>query len=153
MIVRGVLGIVAVLALTACSAGNDRSAGAESPESTTSSTPEMPVEPSGLPEEPATPTPTPTPTPAFPVAKDGENYAACADGNCEVLIRKAASFTISGERTKATVIDGTLKLTSPTGYVSMSGSGYSSWSNGGPTHTATLKAAKDDTAILILRTN
>ena len=149
MIVRGVLGIVAVLALTACSAGNDTSAGGESPASTTSATPEMPVEPSGLPEEPATP---PTPTPAFPAAKDGENYAACADGNCEVLIRKAASITLDGKKVAVTVVDEAIKLKGPSFEISVKGNGMSSWGSfDGVSHSASVKAADGTTAILILR--
>jgi hypothetical protein len=89
----------------------------------------------------------------FPTAKDGTNYKACNDGKCEVLIRKAANFTLEGKKVRATVVKGTLKLTFATGYVSMSGTGYSSWSDGGPTHSATLKAADGDTAILILTTS
>lgn len=157
VIVRGVLGVVAVLVLGACSSGND-STGA--PTSTSVSTPEMPVEPSGLPLNPST-TPTaaaPTTTP-LPTAKDGTNYAACTDGNCEVLVRKAATLTIDGEKVRVTVADGWIELTNRTrpggnGFeVSVRGSGVSSWtSNGGPVHTVATKSAEGTTGVLILRT-
>jgi hypothetical protein len=150
--------MMAVLALSACSGGNDTSAGGDAPTSTTSSTS---VEPSGPPsEEPSTPTPTPTPTPAFPTAKDGQNYKACADGNCEVLIRKAAQLTLSGRKVNATVADGRITITNAKKdggsnfTVSVQGTaGVATWgSMGGPMHSASLKAAEGTTAILILRT-
>lgn len=144
--------MMAVLALGACSAGNDTSAGEDVPASTTSAAPEMPVEPSGLPlGEPATPT-----TTVFPTAQDGENYQACADGNCEVLIRKAAQFTLDGEKVNATVADGRITLTDAVKddgssfTVSVQGAGVATW--GPPMHSASLKAAEGTTAILILRT-
>ncbi len=101
------------------------------------------------------PTAPPTPTtPSFPTAKDGQNYKACNDGNCEVLIRKTAVLTLNGQKNTATVKDGGVRLTSGSGYVSLSGlDGYVSWSNGnGPTHSATLKAAEGDTVILVIST-
>ena len=104
----------------------------------------------------ATPTP-PTPSttrPPVQTAKDGQNYKACSDGNCEVLIRKAASFTLSGERVKVTVVDGTVKITMKDGYVSISGGGFSSWSNAdGPRHTASLNSADGNTAVLRVMTH
>lgn len=42
---------------------------------------------------------------------------------------------------KTAVIDGTFELTNRNGYVSLSGSGYASWSNAGRTHAATLEYA------------
>ncbi|MEU4607854.1 hypothetical protein AB0F43_33130 [Kribbella sp. NPDC023972] len=152
MIVRGVLGVMAVLALGACSSGNDTAAGGDSP-ATTSSAPTSEV-PSGTPmEEPSTPTPTPTPTPSFPTAKDGQNYAACSDGNCEVLIRKAATLKLDGKKVAVTVVDEAIKLKGPSFDISVKGNGMSSWgSMGGPMHSAAVKAADGATAILILRT-
>jgi hypothetical protein len=131
--------MMAVLALGACSAGNG-----EPPSSTAVSAPEMPVEPSGLPMESSTPSPT------FPTAKDGQNYAACSDGNCEVLLRSKAVITLHGKKYNATVKSGTVRLESGSGYVSLSGFGNVTWSNNGPVYNATLKAAEGDTAILIL---
>jgi hypothetical protein len=46
-----------------------------------------------------------------------------------------------GEKVKTAVIDGTFELTNRNGYVSLSGSGYASWSNAGRTHAATLEYA------------
>ena len=150
---------MAVLALGACSAGNDTSAGGESPASTSVSTPEMPVEPSGLPmDEPSTPTP--TPTPSFPTAKDGQNYAACSDGNCEVLVRKLAQITLDRRKVNMTVADGRITITNARKdggsnfTVSVQGTaGVATWgSMGGPMHSASLKAAEGTTAIVILKT-
>jgi hypothetical protein len=116
----------------------------------TSSTPEMPVDPSGVPtEEPTTPTPAP---PSLPAAKDGENYAACADGTCEVVIRQAATITLDGKKVAVTVVDESIKLKGPSFEISVKGSGVSSWgSMDGPTHSASVKAADGTTAILVLQ--
>jgi hypothetical protein len=140
--------MIAVLALGACSSGNDTAAGGDSPATTSSaSTSEVP---SGTPtEEPSTP----TPTPSFPTAKDGQNYAACSDGNCEVLIRKAATLKLDGKKVAVTVVDEAIKLKGPSFDISVKGNGMSSWgSMGGPMHSASVKAADGTTAILILRT-
>jgi len=109
--------------------------------------------PSALTTPPPSASSTPPPS-AFPTAKDGQNYKACNDGNCEVLIRKHAVLTLNGQKNTATVKDGGVRLTSGSGYVSLSGlGGYVSWSNGnGPTHSATLKAAEGDTVIMVIST-
>lgn len=104
--------------------------------------------------KPSTPPSLTTPTtPAFPTAKDGQNYKACNDGNCEVLIRKTAIITLNGEKNTATVQDGGLRLADSDGYVSLSGGSGVSWGNsGGPVHGATLKASDGDTVIVIITT-
>lgn len=87
------------------------------------------------------------------MAKDGRNYKACNDGTCEVLIRGKATLNLNGESSTVTVVDGTLKITDDNGYVSLSGSGVSTWGkSGGPLHTAALKYAEGDTAVLVLTT-
>jgi hypothetical protein len=106
------------------------------------------------------------------VAKDGQNYKACDDGTCEVLIRGKATLNLTGSKFTATVADGTLKLTDSKGYISLSrnGSGASrsgggsaggvaggiaavSWSDqGGPVHIATLTYAEGDTVVVALTT-
>jgi hypothetical protein len=87
------------------------------------------------------------------VAKDGRNYKACDDGTCEVLIRGKATLNLNGDKSAVTVVDGTVKITDDNGYVSISGSGVSSWGDsGGPLHTAALKYAEGDTAVLVLTT-
>ncbi|NIK56356.1 hypothetical protein [Kribbella shirazensis] len=89
----------------------------------------------------------------MPAAKDGQNYKACNDGTCEVLIRGKAMLDITGDKSTVTVVDGTLKITDGNGYVSLSGNGMSSWGDsGGPLHTASLKYAEGDTAVLVLTT-
>ena len=138
--------MMAVLALGACSAGDNPSAGGDAPAPAPMSTTSSETPPT---EEPSTPTP--SPTPVFPTAKDGQSYKACADGNCEVLLRSKAVITLHGKKYNATVKSGTVRLESGSGYVSLSGFGYVSWSNNGPVYSATLKAAEGDTAILIIR--
>ncbi|WP_410785885.1 hypothetical protein [Kribbella sp. C-35] len=141
MITRGVAGLALLLTLVACS---------------------------GPDETPAS-TPSNTPTSAqMPAAKDGQNYKACDDGVCEVLIRTKAALNLKGDKFTATVVGGTLKLTDSKGYISLSrnGSGASrtgggstggaaggiagvSWSDqGGPLHIATLAYAEGDTVIV-----
>lgn len=90
----------------------------------------------------------------MPTAKDGQNYKACNDGNCEVVIQKKAVITLNGEKNTATVKDGSVRLASANGYVSLGGLGGSvSWSNGnGPTHSATLNYAEGDVVIMVIRT-
>ena len=157
VIARGLIAVTLLSTLAACGNSTDQSDSPASPTSpgtsqvgspstsTTSSGTGVATPPS------ATPPPTPTTTP-FPKAKDGQNYKACNDGNCEVLIRKAATFTLDGEKVKVTMVKGTLRLTHGSGYVSLSGGGYASWSDGGPFHNAALKAGEGDTAILVLVT-
>ena len=116
-------------------------------------------------EKPASSTPT---SASMPAAKDGQNYAACVDGTCEVLIRQKAALNLGGAKFTATVADGELKLTDAKGYISLSknGGGASrsgggsaggaagglagvSWSDqGGPLHIATLTYAEGDVVIV-----
>ena len=111
-------------------------------------------------------------SPTLPVAKDGQNYTACADGVCEVLIRQKAALNLNGDKFTATVLDGALKLTDSKGYISLSKSGSDvsrsgggsaggaagglaavSWSEqGGPLHIATLTYAEGDTVIVSFTT-
>lgn len=115
----------------------------------------------------SSPSSTPT-SAAVPAAKDGENYAACVDGVCEVLIRQKAALNLGGDKFTATVSNGELKLTDAKGYISLSknGGGASrsgggsaggaagglagvSWSDqGGPLHIATLSYAEGDVVIV-----
>ena len=111
-------------------------------------------------------------SPTLPVAKDGQNYTACADGVCEVLIRQKAVLNLNGDKFTATVADGTLKLTDSKGYISLSRNGSDvsrsgggsaggvagglaavSWSEqGGPLHIATLTYAEGDAVIVSFTT-
>ncbi|HET6740199.1 MAG TPA: hypothetical protein VFH76_14735 [Kribbella sp.] len=107
-----------------------------------------------------------------PAAKDGQNYKACLDGTCEVLIRTKAALNLKGDKFAATVVNGTLKLTDAKGYISLGrdGSGASrtgggsvggmaggiaavSWHDAGrPSHTATLSYAEGDTVVAAFTT-
>jgi hypothetical protein len=125
------------------------------------------------------PTITPSPTvpstssqPVVPAAKDGQNYKACNDGTCEVLIRKKAVLNLRGDKFTATVAAATLKLTDSNGYIALSRNGTDvsrsgggsaggvaggiaavSWSSqSGPLHIATLTYAEADTVIVSFTT-
>lgn len=111
-------------------------------------------------------------TPAVPAAKDGQNYQACTDGTCEVLIRQKATLNLNGDKFTATVVAATLKLTDSHGYISLSRDGTDvsrsgggsaggvaggfaavSWSNqNGPQHIATLTYAEGNTVIVAFTT-
>lgn len=108
----------------------------------------------------------------MPAAKDGQNYKACLDGTCEVLVRTKAALNLKGDKFTATVAKGTLKLTDKKGYISLGrdGSGASrsgggsvggtaggiaavSWHDqGSPSHTATLSYAEGDTVVVAFTT-
>ncbi|MGW6198706.1 hypothetical protein ACWF0M_21340 [Kribbella sp. NPDC055110] len=146
MITRGVAGLVLLFALVACGG-------------------------SGKSETTGTPAGTPT-SAAVPAAKDGQNYRACDDGICEVMIRTKAALNLKGDKFTATVADGTLKLTDSKGYISLSKSGSDvsrsgggsaggvagglaavSWNEQGrPLHIATLTYAEGDTVIVSFTT-
>lgn len=119
------------------------------------------------------PTITSTPSQAVvPAAKDGQNYKACNDGTCEVLIRKKAVLNLRGDKFTATVAAATLKLTDSNGYIALSRNGTDvsrsgggsaggvaggiaavSWSSqSGPLHIATLTYAEADTVIVSFTT-
>lgn len=107
-----------------------------------------------------------------PAAKDGQNYRACDDGICEVMIRTKAVLNLKGDKFTATVADGTLKLTDMNGYISLSRTGSDvsrsgggsaggvagglsavSWNaQGGPLHIATLTYAEGDSVIVSFTT-
>lgn len=149
----------AMVTLVSCGNSGDTAGGNPSTPQTTSPTAgpvgSPMITPSPTPATPRPPSPIRPSTPtAQPIAKDGQNYKACADGNCEVLVRKAASFTLSGERVKVTVADGTVKVTTKNGYISISGGGLGTWNNAnGPLHTVSLKSAEGSTAIIRLTTH
>ncbi|MEU8222712.1 hypothetical protein [Kribbella sp. NPDC048915] len=135
MFARGMAGLVLLLTLVACS-GSDNNA--EPSPSTTSSSSAQSNQPSSEP---------------VPEAADGQNYAACNDGTCEVLIRGQAVLTLNGQKNTVTVTDGTVKLVHGTGYASVGGGGSTSWgSSDGPLHTVSLKYAEGDTAVVVLTT-
>jgi hypothetical protein len=162
VIARGLVVAGLLAMLVAC--GNSKDSAGTPQTSTTAS-------PVGSPMISPTPTkPTlqpPSPLPPIPTAKDGQNYKACNDGVCEVLIRTKAVLNLNGDKFTATVARGTLKLTDSKGYISLSRSGSDvsrsgggsaggvaggiaavGWSDqGGPQHTATLTYAEGDTVI------
>jgi hypothetical protein len=64
--------------------------------------PPTPASPSARPSKP--------PTTPLPTAADGENYAACADGNCEVLVKKSAQITVKNKLLTVTVTNGVVSV-------------------------------------------
>src|SRR5689334_14532051 len=118
-VVALMLPLAAVLALavvTGCGGSAERTP----PPSASTALPSAPsTPPPSLPSTPPPSLPSTPPPSAFPTAKDGQNYKACNDGNCEVLIRKHAVLTLNGQKNTATVKDGGVRLTSGSGYVSL----------------------------------
>ncbi|MFB6724756.1 hypothetical protein ACFCV3_31560 [Kribbella sp. NPDC056345] len=93
---------VAVLMLAACGSSGDQVTTPSASVPTASATPPPKSSPTPTPTPTAKPTPKPTPTPKpVPKAKDGSNYAACSDSNCEVLLRPSTTLRFRG---------GTLKI-------------------------------------------
>lgn len=136
---RGVLGLALVLTLGACSSGADKPAADKPAVGETAG-------------EPA-PTSAGSSSTPLPAAADGQNYRACIDGDCEVLVRKSAELTLGKDKLDVTVSNASVRITDGDGYVSIGGGGVSSWGpSGGPLHTASLKAADGDTAIVVLTT-
>ncbi|GAA1605164.1 hypothetical protein [Kribbella karoonensis] len=166
---RGIAGVALLLTLTAC--GGSTKGGASmptTPPATSATAPSTSTPSTSTPSSTAATTPT---APAVPAAKDGQNYKACVDGICEVLVRTKAVINLNGDTFTATVAKGTLKLTDAKGYISLSRTGSSSsrsgngsvggaaggiaavqWNDGdGPVHIATLTYAEDDTVIVRFR--
>ncbi|ADB33519.1 hypothetical protein Kfla_4489 [Kribbella flavida DSM 17836] len=54
--------------------------------------------------------PTTPPTTPLPLAADGENYQACTDGNCEVLVKQSARFAVKGKLLTVTVTNGEVNV-------------------------------------------
>ena len=146
MILRGVVVLAVLAGLLAASGCGSNGSLRPVPSQSSTSTPAAP------PSTPPTPPPSTSATPAGPSAKDGQNYKACNDGTCEVLIRRRAVLVLNGTKSTATVADGELKITDANGYVSLGGVGpVVSWSGAsGPLHIATLKYAEGDTVVVIL---
>jgi hypothetical protein len=168
MITRGVIALTLLAAVAGCSShGTMRPVTIPSQSGPSQSS--SAASPSGG-STPTAPSSSPTSTPpALPAAKDGQNYKACNDGNCEVLIRKKAALNLHGDKFTATVASGTLKLTDSKGYISLSkngsdssrsgngsvggGAGGVSWNDGdGPVHVATLTYAEGDVVIVSFMT-
>src|SRR5207253_2611940 len=90
VIARGLVVAAALATLVSCGNSDDSTgAKASAPQSTGSSA--GPVGSPMITPSPTSATPTPptpsTTRPPVQTAKDGQNYKACSDGNCEVLIR------------------------------------------------------------------
>lgn len=95
-------------------------------------------------------------TPAIPpAAKDGQNYKACADGNCEVLIRSTAVISVYGVLFTFKVAEGSFDEHGGDGFVQFPGRGgpfTMSGFTGGADPTLTVTFHEGDTAIVAIRT-
>ena len=81
-------------------------------------------------------TPIEPPKTPLPAAADGQNYKACADGNCEVLVKKSAKFTVKGKVLTVTVANGAVSVSNREadggGFTTgLSEEGGSSWGTSG----------------------
>ncbi|GAA0623551.1 hypothetical protein HPO96_33515 [Kribbella sandramycini] len=88
---------------------------------------------------------------ALPIADDGQNYAACADGTCVVLIKKSAAFTVRGTRITVSVAGGTVSIgnrTSDGGGFSTNVGGKAGWGSAGSMTNATPLGLNGSTAVL-----
>ncbi|MFB6721728.1 hypothetical protein ACFCV3_16250 [Kribbella sp. NPDC056345] len=143
MIRRLLLAVTLTAALAACGSSSGE------PEAEYSLSWDGPTWPTVGPPTPIIPT-----TPPLPEAKDGQNYEACNDGNCEVLIRKTAVITIGGEKNSATVKDGVIRLVRKNGSITLGGvGGVVLWGDGtGPLHRATLTFSEGDTVVMAIVT-
>jgi hypothetical protein len=91
----------------------------------------------------------------FPKARDGKNYQACADGTCEVLISKAATFVVKGKRITVTVVDRQVSISNREadggGFTTSVGvGGNASWGTSGAMTNATAVGIKSTSAVLRL---
>ncbi|WP_134120348.1 hypothetical protein [Kribbella kalugense] len=171
MIGRGLVVAAALVTLVGCGNSDDSAGG--NPGTLKGASPTgSPVGSPMITPSPTLGTPQPPsplqPSTQAPTAKDGQNYKACVDGICEVLIRNKAALNLSGDKFAATVAAGKLKLTDSHGYIALSRNGTDvsrsgggsaggvaggiaavSWSSqGGPLHIATLTYAEGDTVIV-----
>lgn len=90
---------------------------------------------------------------ATPTAKDAQNYAACADGNCEVLIRGAAAISVYGVLFTVTVAEDSFDARGGDGYLHVAGIGSSSLSGfAGAEPTLEVTFHKGDTAVVAITT-
>lgn len=152
VITRGVTGLLLVLTLAACSGGGDKPVVVGSPVETRATTRPVPSLPTAT-------TTFPDPASTSSTAANGQNYSACKDGTCEVLIRKKATFIVRGDRLTITIANSMARIdqSGPTGSGSMVlpvGSGGGSWSvSGGPTTSIALRTADGTSGIIVLVTH
>ncbi|RZU19674.1 hypothetical protein EV645_1891 [Kribbella rubisoli] len=89
-----------------------------------------------------------------PAAKDGQNYKACADGNCEVLIRGSAVITVYGVQFTFKVAGDTFDERGGDGFLHLSGTGGPFPVGGFTGASPTLKVPfhEGDTAVVAITT-
>ncbi|MEV8374362.1 hypothetical protein AB0P21_16585 [Kribbella sp. NPDC056861] len=100
-------------------------------------------------------TPIAPPTTPLPAAADGQNYQACADGNCEVLVKKSAKFAVKGKLLTITVVDGAVSVSNREadggGFTTgLSLDGSSSWGTAGALTSGKLTGLNASAAVVQL---
>lgn len=132
---RALPALAAVLVLTACGPAEEAS-----PEPETESLEEV----TDLPSLTATPSPTPS-AEVFPEAADGQDYSACADDECEVLVIGQASIDSSMGPLDVSVADDSVTILSGGTVMSMGEGGTAIF---GTTLTVDMVAVEGDRAVL-----
>ena len=127
--------LAAVLVSTACSAAEE-----DPPEPETESLEQV----TDLPSLAGTPSPTPSEE-AFPEAADGQDYGACADDECEVLVIGQTSIDSGMGPLSVSVADGSVTLVSGGVIMSMGEGGTAVF---GDTLTVDMVAVEGDRAVL-----
>ncbi|SDE12550.1 hypothetical protein [Glycomyces harbinensis] len=127
--------LAAVLALTACGAAEE-----DAPAPETESLEQV----SELPSMTAAPSPTPSEA-AFPEAADGQDYGACADNTCEILVIGQASVDSSMGPLDVSVADDSVTIYSGGTTMSMGEGGTAIF---GDTLTIEMLAVEGDRAVL-----
>lgn len=132
---RALPALAAVLILTACGAAEEDPPAPER---------ESLERVTDLPSLSGTPSPAPSEE-AFPAAADGQDYGACADDECEVLVVGQASIDSSMGPLSVSVADGSVTIVSGGAVMSMGEGGTAMF---GDTLTVDMAAVEGDRAVL-----
>lgn len=132
---RALPALAAALTLAACGADEEASPAPEA---------ESLEEVSDLPSLAGSPSPTPGEEP-FPEAADGQDYSACADDDCEVLVVGQTTVDSGMGPLDVSVSDGSVTIVSGGSIMSMGEGGTAMF---GDTLTIDILAVEDDRAVL-----
>lgn len=133
--IRALPALAAVLVLAACGAAEE-----DSPAPEKESLEEVPE----LPSLAVTPSPTPS-REVFPEAADGQDYSACADDECEVLVIGQASIDSGAGLLDVSVADDSVTIFSGGAVMSVGEGGSAGF---GDTLTVAVVAVEGDRAVL-----
>ncbi|MFC9132722.1 hypothetical protein ACFT4A_38605 [Streptomyces sp. NPDC057099] len=96
-------------------------------------------------------TDSPDPTGPLPGAADGKNFAACSDGECEVLVTSTADITANGTKVHVTVADEHVTFRTDGAVMQLGGTGGEA--GFGDSLKATIVAHNKDGAVLKFSTS